>query len=144
VIIDGGMAVLPADAALARPAIAVDAMPNAADTPEFLGVQVQEIARPFVFVALHGRLGLELREPLQSQTTEHRCDRRARHAQPPCDARGRPALPSQTLDPAHARRRREPRHAMRCRTPIDEPRLALLAKTPDPSPTGAHAHADCL
>jgi len=46
------------------------------DPPEFLGIDVEQLARLRAFVAHHGRSGLERREPAQSQAPEHISDGR--------------------------------------------------------------------
>ena len=56
----------PADSTVAAGAVAQESMSNALNSAEFLGVQVQEISRMLVFIALDHRAGLEQRQALQA------------------------------------------------------------------------------
>ena len=99
VVIDADVSELPASTAVAALTIAGDAMSNPAEAPEFLGVEVQELARPIALVADHRRLGFETAEPLEPEALQHGRDGRPRHGQAAADLRAcEPMSASEPLD----------------------------------------------
>ena len=66
-VVDGDVHVLPAGMPGVLLPIAGHPMPRTLETPEFLDVQVQQIPRMFVLVAIDGLRWLKCRKPIQSQ-----------------------------------------------------------------------------
>jgi len=63
VVVDADVSELPAGARTGPSPIAVDAVADAAESAELLGVEVQQLSGPLTLVAAHRRLGLEGAEP---------------------------------------------------------------------------------
>jgi len=117
-IIDGHVHELPADAPHAAAPIAMDAMPDAADSAELLDVEVHERAGLPVFVAhdRHGRLERrQARQPLAAQVAG---DRRGTEGEGVGDLGPRPPLPAQPLDERAQFGRRLPRTAVGPARPV--------------------------
>ena len=70
-IVDGDMEDLPAAMAAAAGAITGDAVADALDAAELLGIDVQQLAGAGALVADHGRPGLESSEAAKAETAEH-------------------------------------------------------------------------
>jgi len=68
-------------------------MAGSLDAPELLGVDVQQIPRLGVLIALHRLARLQIREPAQPRAAQHSADRRLRHT----DAAGNSRLDHATL-----------------------------------------------
>ena len=66
-VVDGDVHVLPAGMPGVLLPIAGHPMPRTLETPEFLDVQVQQIPRMFVLLAIDGLRWLKCRQPIQSQ-----------------------------------------------------------------------------
>src|SRR5689334_17605410 len=65
-VVDADVDMLPTDPAHAGAPIAVNAMPDAADAPETLDVDVEELAGRRAFVAVHRRGRSQRREPSET------------------------------------------------------------------------------
>ena len=65
-VVDGDVHVLPARAS-GQATIARDAMARTLEAPELFDVQVQQIPRMFVLLAIDGLRWLKCRKPIQSQ-----------------------------------------------------------------------------
>ncbi len=75
-IVDADVHGLPAGAALAIPAVAGNAMADRLDPPELLGVDVEQLARPFALVAHDRRPRLERRQLAEPEAAQDAADRR--------------------------------------------------------------------
>lgn len=75
-IVDAYMQELPAHTPSSSPAIPVDPVPDALDTPELLRVQVQQLTRSLLLVAHHDGLRLDVAEPAETQAPEPKTHRR--------------------------------------------------------------------
>jgi len=109
VIIDGDVDVFPADAAPPLPAVPVDAVPDAADPPQLLDVEVDQLPGPGVLIAHDRSWGLQPVQPIEPQTAELRHHGRDREPVVLGDAATAPALPPAPQDLAPS----VPRQALR-------------------------------
>ena len=73
-VVDGDVQVLPAEASLAAGAIAGDAVADAVDAAELLGVDMDQLAGPGALVAHRRRLGFQRGEPAETEPAQHRPD----------------------------------------------------------------------
>jgi hypothetical protein len=80
VVIDADVDKLPPAPPMPASAVACDPMAHATKAPEFLGVQVQQLAGSFALVADHRGLGLQARQTLEAPALEHGGDGGTRHA----------------------------------------------------------------
>ena len=111
----------------------MDAMPDALDPSELLGIDVEHRPGPFVLVAPGRILGLDHAPELaQAQVLEHARHRRAGLAELGGDLPGRPAPAAQPLDLLHDPRRQAPRDAPRPRAAIARVRLAAFLEAFQP------------
>src|SRR5215469_15778915 len=78
-----------------------DAVAHTRDTPELLGVEVDQLARALALVAHHRRLVIQRRQPVQAQPAQNPADRGHRHAELASDLRSAHPLPPQPLDLAY-------------------------------------------
>ncbi len=124
-VVHGHVDVLPADPAHPAPAIPADAMAHAPNAPQLLDVEMQQAAGPRPLIALHRDRGLELPQAPQALAPEQAGDRRGAELQHLGDLRPRPALPAQTLHPAHQQPRGGSRTPARPTRPIGQARLGL-------------------
>jgi hypothetical protein len=76
VIVDADMHELPADAALARARIAVDAMAGGREAPQALRVDVHEVAGPRPFITPNDRRGAERGQAREAELAQRAGDRR--------------------------------------------------------------------
>lgn len=136
VIIDGDVDVFPPITAHASPTVAMDAVPDAGDAAEGFDIDVQQIARRRPLVALHGHRR-PARSTIESQATQPRPDRRARHAEGPADRPRRESVLFAELPDRCGRRL--VRRAMRPRRPVLQRGRAAVTKSLDPFGDGAHA-----
>jgi hypothetical protein len=97
-IVDGDMQDLPAGTASGVAPVAGDAVADAVDAAELLGVDVEQRAGAGALIADHGRPGLEGGEAAETEAAQHQADGRAGPPQPPRDLRAGQALPAQPLD----------------------------------------------
>ncbi len=74
------MQILPANAARVACAIAGDAVAEAVDPGQLLGVDVQELAGPLALIAQNRGLGFEAREPAEAVAAQHGAHGRDRQA----------------------------------------------------------------
>jgi len=128
---DGDVQGLPAGAARPAPAPpnAGDAMADAVDTAELLGVEVQELARSLALIADDRRPRLERGPPAEAVAAQDAADRRDRPAEPAGDRRGRQPLAAPLDDLGLGRRVEPERAAVRPRRATDEPGGALDGET---------------
>ncbi|KVT07949.1 hypothetical protein WT24_01745 [Burkholderia sp. MSMB1078WGS] len=96
--------ILPSSAIDRIAPIAGDAMAWTRDTAELLDVDVQQIARCLVFVALNRFTRLQVAQPGQSGTRQHAADGRGRHAHLSGDLTLQQALLAQFHDQQGSRR----------------------------------------
>jgi hypothetical protein len=141
VVVDADVDELPADSSLMGPAIPMDTMANAADPPEFLDVEVEEISRTLALVADDRRLGDQLGEPLESTALEDRRHRGSRHPQATSDLDRGLASVAELLDPPLASPRRPQRHSPRPTRPIRQAGSAVLPVPLAPAIDGPDTHA---
>jgi hypothetical protein len=119
------------------------------DPPELLGVDVQELARPFALIAHDRRLRLERAQFAEPQATQNAADRRGGHRQLARERRAAQAVAPPVLDLSHALGRHLVSTAPRRRTPIVQRRrrTGAVARQPtvrlpcrQPSGAGGRAH----
>ncbi|MFN9214275.1 MAG: hypothetical protein ACK6DK_06830, partial [Gemmatimonadota bacterium] len=101
-IVDRHVDELPADAAGARTAVAVDAVPHAADLPELLDVEVDELAGLGSRVASHGRRGRQGGQAGEADAPRVRDDGRQRQLEVLRNAGAAPASAAGLLNLAAA------------------------------------------
>ena len=119
-IIDGHVHELPADAPHAAAAVARDAVPNAADPPEFLDVNVHESSRSTVLVPYDGRRRRQVAHARQTQPPQISGDGGRAEIQSASDLGARPVLPTQPLDELAQFGRRPPGAVVRPTGPIGQ------------------------
>src|SRR3546814_8648466 len=80
---------VPTDAAVAGHAAAMagDAVADAVDAAELLGIDVDEFARPLPLIADRRELGVERPQPAEPEAAQHGADRGDGHAEPGRDPR---------------------------------------------------------
>jgi len=98
--IDGDVQELPADAtgAALSSTVTGDAVADAADAAERLGVDVDQFARPLALVADDSAQRIERREPAETETAQRDANRGDRLAELAGDGRAREALAPQCRD----------------------------------------------
>jgi hypothetical protein len=141
-VIDGDVQVFPADAVVAvdhAGSAAGDAVPDAGDPAELLGIDVHELAGMLALVA-HDRCGrIEALEAAEAEATQDAADRREGQAEAAGDhGRGQP-LPTERLDRGDLLGR-QPALASGRRAPVIEGRLA--ARSPPCQPLAHRALTD--
>ena len=143
-IVDTDMQVIPADAAMAvdgAGAAAGDAMTDALDSAELLGVDVQQLAWVLALISNdHGRR-IEGFQAVEAEPPQHSRHRRDRHGELPSDRRGTHPLAAQSLDLGNAIRRRAALVDGR-RAPVIEAPLAARPPTLQPFSNGLDADAE--
>ncbi|KQT70250.1 hypothetical protein ASG51_14460 [Methylobacterium sp. Leaf465] len=99
-VVDGQVQILPADpAALALAgALAGDAMAGALEAAELLDVDVDQLAGPLAFVALHGRGRFEITDAVQAVPAQHPADGGGRDGEVTGDLLAGQTLPMQGQD----------------------------------------------
>ena len=119
-IVDGDMERFPAGSALAALAapVAGDAMADAVDAAELLGIEVDQLSWARPFVADRGRLWLEGGELSEAEPAQHGSDGRTRQAEGVGDLRPAQAAPAQLLDCRDARGRKPVRASGGRRAPV--------------------------
>ena len=143
------MDVLPADALLARSAIPMNPMANAANPGEGFDIQMQEVARMGPLVALDDGRRLERTQPIQASPRQHARDRRPRDAERGADlpARGprltqRDDLAVRSIASCRGDRRGRDDRSSNIRSPA-RPRAVHLATVRTLTPA-ASAARDCV
>jgi len=81
VVVDADVNELPTASAVSSLTVSRDAMSNPPESPEFLGVEMEQLARPIPFIANHLWLRIKARQPFQLQALEHRGHGGAGHGQ---------------------------------------------------------------
>jgi hypothetical protein len=98
-VVDRDMEVFPADAAgPVSAAVAGDAVADAGDLAELLGVEVDQLARPRALIAYDRWPRLERGQPAEPAPAQDAADGRERQAEAAGDLRPAQALPAQALD----------------------------------------------
>ena len=100
-VVDADVQHLPADAVVAidhSGTAAGNAVADAADAAEFLGVEVQQLAGPLTLVAHDRRRRVERLQAAETEPAQHRAHGRARQAELAGDPIARQALPAQPFD----------------------------------------------
>ena len=123
-IVDADMDQVPADALLLAAAVAGDAMADAVDPAELLGVDVDQLARCGPLVADHRRLRIERRQAAETEPAQDRPDGGARQAEEPGDLRPGQALAPQPLDLGDGLGRQAVRASAGRRAPVLQAPLA--------------------
>ena len=140
-IVDRDMGEFIPDAAGALGEVAVDTMADAADAPQRLDIDMQQVAGLGPLVALHHRRRVEPTHSIQARAQQHAGDRRSRHTHAHTDLPRRRPLLAVGEDRRGARQVQRPWLSMRTRRPILEPRIPLAGAT-EPLRHRAHADAD--
>ena len=146
-VVDADMHVIPAGAlaAVAAGAPAEHPVPGAAaNTPELLDVDVDQLAGLAALVAVGRLKRLQSRELAQPDPGEHRRDGRERHAQAKRNLRPSHPQPPQCGDRLDELLRSAMRHRARRRGTIQQPALAVGPIAGDPLRAGALAHSGGL
>lgn len=73
-VIHGHEDEFPADVSSALGTVPSDAMPRLVESPQFLGVDVEQFARCFTLVALNWLLGLKVAQARQPSAPQHTAD----------------------------------------------------------------------
>src|SRR2546421_3105346 len=98
VIIDGDMHVFPADALEVASGVAGDAVTDSSETAQFLDIEMEQIARSSMFIALDRRCGIEIAQAVEFQSAQDAADGRRAQAGVAGDATGGPTLSAELLD----------------------------------------------
>ncbi len=104
-VVDGDVEVLPAKPALASGSVAGDAVAEAVDAAELLGVDVDQLAWLGALVAHDLGTLIELLEAAEAAAAQDSSDGRDRQTETPSDARATQALAPQSLDLGGDRKR---------------------------------------
>ena len=139
-VVDGDVQVLPAEASLAAGAIAGDAVADAVDAAELLGVDMDQLAGPGALVAHRRRLGFQRGEPAETEPAQHRPDGGNGHPERAGDPGAAPAQPAQSLDLRHSRRRQTVSAAPRRRAAVSQRRHPASAIACQPLGGGARRY----
>lgn len=143
-VIDGDVQVFPADAAVAvdrAGSAAGDAVPDAGDPAELLGVDVHELAGTLALVAHDRCWRIEALEAAEAEATQDAADGRERQGEAAGDhGRGQP-LPPERLDRGDLLGR-QPALARGRRAPVIEGRLAARSPPREPLAHGALTDAE--
>ena len=136
-VVDADKEVFPAGAGAGMAAVPGDAVAGPAEAPEFLDVEVQQVARARVFVAPDGRRG-EGAEAGQPLAAEYPTDGSGRHPDGGGDLCAGPAPSAQRCDAADESGRYPAGRAVRTRAAVEQPVGAL-------GPIAGHplAHGAC-
>jgi hypothetical protein len=97
-------------------------MADRLDPSELLGVDVDQLARPFALIAHDRWLGLERAQLAQPETTQNAADRRDRHGKLARNRRAAQALAPPALDVGHAPVRHLVGTMLGRRAPVDQRR----------------------
>src|SRR5215470_10006871 len=131
-IINGDMNILPAPALGWMTAITMQAMTDVAETSQFLDVEVEQVSRQGIFIALDRGRGLKQSQTVQSQATQDATDGSGTEAGGHSNAAASPALVSEldyALDQGGGCGFIQ---AMRTRTAIAQARSSFATKAPHP------------
>src|SRR5262245_42240447 len=140
VVIDRHVDVFPPTAARATPAIPVNAMPHAVNTPQRLDVHVEQVTRIRPLVALN-REWWRRGRAIETEPPEPRAHRRTRDLERLADGpRRQPVLLAQNADQRDRARRRLMRRGTWPRRGVLERRDAALAKASHPLRNRPDAH----
>ena len=143
-VIDGDVQVFPADAAVAvdhAGAAAGDAVADAGDPAELLGVDVDQLTGALALVAHHRYGRIEALEAAETEATQDAADGRERQAEAAGDhGRGQP-LPTERFDRGDLLGR-QPAPARGRRAPVVEGRLAARSPPRQPLAHGALTDAE--
>jgi hypothetical protein len=123
---------LVSEAGLGISAMAMNPVARASESSQFLGVDVEQLARPRALVPLRIGLRLEVAEPSEAKSLQDAADRGDGHPEQRRDPLGGPPPPPEVLDPADELARRAVRHTERSGRPIEETGPALGAEAFDP------------
>ncbi len=104
-VVDGDVEVLPAKPALASGPVAGDAMAEAIDAAELLGVDMDQLAGLGALVTHDLGALIERLEAAETAAAQDGADGRDRQAETACDARATQARAPQPLDRSAGRRR---------------------------------------
>jgi len=118
VVIDRDMRIFPADALHAGPSIAMNPMPDARDSRQWLHIQVDQVAGVRPFVSADRWRGHQPRQAIQSRPREDRRDGRSGDLELDRDGPRRPALIARGEDASGDRGRGAPRLMLRRRGSI--------------------------
>jgi hypothetical protein len=140
-IVDRDVQDFPAAMAAGPGAIAGDAVADAVDPAELLGVDVEQLAGAGALVADHGRPGLERGEAAEAEAAQRQADGRTGPLQPARDLRPGQALAAQPLDRGGDLGRQPAGRSGGRRAAVMEGRLAARPMPRQPLVRGAHRHA---
>jgi hypothetical protein len=139
-IVDGDMQDLPAGTASGVAPVAGDAVADAFDPAELLGVDVEQLAGTGALLADHGRPGLEGGEAAEAEAPQHQADGGDGPPQPARDLRAGQALPAQPLDRGGDCEGQPAGRAGGRRAAVMQGALAARPMPRQPLVRGAHRH----
>ena len=140
-IVDADMDQVPADALLLAAAIAGDAVADAVDPAELLGVDVDQFARGRPLVTDYRRLGIERRKSAEAEPPEHGANGRERHGELAGNLRPAHALTPEPLDLGDGLVSQAMGASGRRRAPVLKHLLAARPKASQPLVGGPLRHA---
>lgn len=141
VIVDGQVDVLPADAPVPMRAVAGHTVARGTDPPQFLDVQVQQLAGLGVLVAVLRQRRLQFGQAMQPGTAQQPGDGAGRHGQPLGDLAIGPARATLLQHLRHDGLRRGMGAGLRSGASVNQARRAFLPVPLEPLVGRAYAHA---